>query len=317
MRRWTLIGLAAAASTALLAASAPVGGDEAARSEQAAAEATAPAAPTTTTTTSPPEPPKPPVFRPGAKEPEVAGIQQRLADLKYDVGTVDGRYGETTAHAVMAFQKVHGLARDGLAGIQTIGTMLGPIVDPPPLVPDGEPDRVEVDLARQVLFLYQGGALTKIVSVSTGNEEHYCSEGRCRNAVTPTGAYRVGRRYAGWQDGPLGRLYNPLYFNGGIALHGSMSVPGYPASHGCVRLPMYTAEWMPAAVATGMRVYVVEGPTDAAALGASPSAPPPAPAPPPETPPAPPPAPLAPPPPPSPTPVPPPPPPPPGPPPPG
>ena len=261
---------------------------------------------TSTSTTVPPPPPPPPVYRPGAEGPEVAGIQQRLADLKYDVGTVDGRYGDATAQAVMAFQKVHGLGRDGHAGPETMGALDTAAGDPAPLVPDGEPDRVEVDLGRQVLFLYQGGTLTKIVAVSTGNGEHYCSEGRCRNAVTPTGAFTVGRRYAGWQRSPLGRLYNPLYFNGGIALHGSLSVPAGPASHGCVRVAMHTAEWLPMAVPTGMRVYVVDGPTDAAALGAAPSPPPPEPAPPPETPPPPPPAPPAPPPPPAPMPPPPP-----------
>ena len=44
--------------------------------------------------------------------------------------------------------------------------------------------------------------------------------------------YRYGRRVEGWRDAPLGRLYNPVYFNGGIAVHGAGSVPDRPASHG-------------------------------------------------------------------------------------
>jgi lipoprotein-anchoring transpeptidase ErfK/SrfK len=39
----------------------------------------------------------------------------------------------------------------------------------------------------------------------------------------------------GLDEAPLGTLYRPLYFVGGWAVHGSPSVPGYPASHGCVR----------------------------------------------------------------------------------
>ena len=81
--------------------------------------------------------------------------------------------------------------------------------------------------------------------MSSGSDERFCSEGYCRYAVTPRGAYSVYRVASGWETGPLGDLYNPLYFNGGIAFHGAYSVPGYPASHGCVRIPMNAAEWFP------------------------------------------------------------------------
>ena len=35
---------------------------------------------------------------------------------------------------------------------------------------------------------------------------------------------------------PLGTLWRPRYFYRGYAIHGSRSIPGYPASHGCARL---------------------------------------------------------------------------------
>ena len=63
----------------------------------------------------------------------------------------------------------------------------------------------------------------------------------------------------GWETGPLGSLYNSQYFNGGIAIHGSRSVPAYPASHGCVRISMSAAEWFPDQVSIGTPVYVVAG----------------------------------------------------------
>lgn len=184
-------------------------------------------------------------------------IEQRLADLRYDVQNVDGVYDETTYHAVMAFQKVHGLSRDGNSGPETLGVLSKASGLPDPMVPFGSPDRVEVDVERQVVFLYLGGDLAKIISASTGSLEIFCEAGPCRRAVTPNGDFSVTRRFTGWEKGDLGKLYNPLYFNGGIALHGSESVPGYPASHGCVRLPMATAEWLPGVVPNGTAVHVL------------------------------------------------------------
>jgi hypothetical protein len=101
--------------------------------------------------------------------------------------------------------------------------------------------------------------VSRILPVSTGSDERFCSEGYCRYAVTPRGAYSVYRAASGWETGPLGDLYNPLYFNGGIAFHGAYSVPGYPASHGCVRIPMNAAEWFPAKVGIGWPVFVSNG----------------------------------------------------------
>jgi hypothetical protein len=128
---------------------------------------------------------------------------------------------------------------------------------PEALVPNGGENRVEIDIPRQVLFLYKSNSLQKIVTISSGNNQRFCSEGWCRRAVTPGGSYGFYRQGRGWETGPLGSLYNPIYFNGGIAVHGSRSVPGQPASHGCIRIPMSVAEWFPSAVHIGMPVHVV------------------------------------------------------------
>ena len=124
--------------------------------------------------------------------------------------------------------------------------------------------------------------------VSTGSGERYCEEGRCGTAVTPTGAFRFSWRWPGWRESRLGKLYNPVYFtSSGIAVHGSTSVPTYPASHGCVRIPMHIAEYFPDLVDEGDAVYVVDGPGSVAAAPVAPTGPPPAdpPAPPEPTPP--------------------------------
>lgn len=214
------------------------------------------AAVTTTTVPLPPAPP--PGFGNGDKGPEVMALEQRLADLKYDPGKVDGSFEWATHHAVMAFQKVQGLPRTGRA-TPDVMDLLTRVGAPGPMMPDGGAARVEVDLKRQILQLYVGGQLDRVLSVSTGSGKRYCVDGGCAKAVTPGGSFKVSRRINGWRTSRLGRLYNPLYFNGGIAIHGSPSVPAYPASHGCVRIPMHSAEWFPGAVPNGTPVYVIGG----------------------------------------------------------
>ncbi|MGZ4757260.1 MAG: L,D-transpeptidase family protein [Acidimicrobiia bacterium] len=223
---------------------------------------------TTTSTTTTPPPAAPVGLRVGASGPDVAALQQRLAALKYDVPAADGHFGAGTMQAVMAFQKVEGLPRDGVAGPQTVARLATASV-PGPMVPNGGATRVEVDVARQVLFFYRGGALFKTVAVSTGSGSRFCDRGRCATAVTPGGSFRVGAKVSGWQTGSLGRLYKPSYFNGNIAIHGALSVPAGPASHGCVRVPMSSADWIYAALPRGTPVYVLNGPKAPVPFGES------------------------------------------------
>jgi peptidoglycan hydrolase-like protein with peptidoglycan-binding domain len=228
-------------------------------------EATVPvttAAPAATPTTGPPPPPPPLAMAPsgglgpGARGEQVRMLEQRLDALRFDVGPLDDVYDVDTAHAVTAYQKLHGLPRSGRA-TQDVLASLASAQPPPPLVPGGGATRVEIDLSRQVLFLYQGDALHRTLPVSTGTGKRFCADGECGVAITPTGSFRVERRIQGWRKSRLGRLYNPLYFHGGIAIHGFPSVPPQPASHGCVRIPMSAAGWFPQLVPDGTPVYVV------------------------------------------------------------
>jgi peptidoglycan hydrolase-like protein with peptidoglycan-binding domain len=214
------------------------------------------AAPTTTTTAKP----IPAGLGAGAKGPEVLALEERLASMHYDTGKIDGTYDSMTAFAVMAFQKVEGLSRTGRA-TQDVVDKLAVASMPAPMMPTGGANRVEVDLKRQVLFLYKNGALHRTLPVSTGNNKRYCVDGQCATAVTPGGSFRVTRKINGLRVSRLGSLYNPLYFNGGIAIHGAPSVPGYPASHGCVRIPMAVSKWFHDTVPTGTPVYVLGGRT--------------------------------------------------------
>jgi len=175
-------------------------------------------------------------------------VEQKLDALRYDVGPVDGVADDQTYSAIMAFQKVNGLDRTGSLTDAVSNQIMATQATPPPMVANGEPNRIEVSLTRQVLFLYEGGTLTRILAVSTGTPA----------TPTPPGSFRVYRFDSGWHTSALGRLYNAEYFVGGYAIHGSLSIPAQPASHGCIRISMYSAEWFPSHVSRGTQVFVVE-----------------------------------------------------------
>jgi lipoprotein-anchoring transpeptidase ErfK/SrfK len=62
----------------------------------------------------------------------------------------------------------------------------------------------------------------------------------------------------GWEKGELGTLWRPKFFVGGVAVHGENNVPGYPASHGCVRLsnPAMDMIWAQNYMPLGSTVFV-------------------------------------------------------------
>jgi peptidoglycan hydrolase-like protein with peptidoglycan-binding domain len=222
------------------------------------------AAPTTTTTTAPTDPttvtePTGELLKPGSVGARTKAVQQALKDQHYDPGTVDGKFGNNTTQAVWAFQQLHGLSPDGIVGPQTEALILAKPAQPM-LRPNLGPTHVEVDLTKQVMIVWRDGQPTLITHVSTGSGKAYCEDTKvgknCGDAVTPTGTYQFGRRVSGWREAPLGKLYNPVYFNGGIAVHGAASVPDHPASHGCVRISMPIAEYFPTLVNTGDTIEV-------------------------------------------------------------
>ncbi len=226
-------------------------------------DSAAPTTPFSVTTLPPTPPPRPAVIASSPSPAAVApatladplAFEQRLAALRFDVKP-DGVLDDNTRHAVIALQKLTGLPRTGKPA-PDVTNALASFKTPPPLVPGGSPNRVEIDLTRQVIFLYMGGQLERILPTSTGSGKRYCEEGKCGTAVTPRGNYQVERRIAGWRKSDLGRLYNPLYFKGGIAIHGYPSVPTRPASHGCVRIPMGASTWFFQTVPNGTPVHVV------------------------------------------------------------
>jgi peptidoglycan hydrolase-like protein with peptidoglycan-binding domain len=265
------------ALTALLAAWGCTSSARPGATAQGRSQPSEPVSTASTTSTSPPTTSgRLPGLQMGDSGPVVLAMEQRLAALHYDVGTPDGHFGPADQYAVIAFEKVHGMDRTGRATDDVVAAMAS-AADPAALVPTGGAMRVEIDVPRQVLFLYVGNQLNRILPVSTGSGAHYCQNGDCGVAVTPGGSFRIFRKILGLQISPLGQLYNPLYFNGGIAIHGEPSVPSYPASHGCVRIPMNSSLWFYNLVPDGTPVYVVGGPAAPVPLNAQAPGPPPPP----------------------------------------
>jgi peptidoglycan hydrolase-like protein with peptidoglycan-binding domain len=210
--------------------------------------------PPETTTTLPPDPAADGTLRLDESGDSVLALQQRLVELGYWMGEPDGTYGQLTRQAVMAFQKVEGLGRDGVAGPAT-QERLAVAGRPAPRGGDG----VEIDLERQVLFVVQGGQVQWAINTSTGNGEAYTSSsGGQAVAATPPGQFQVQREIDGLREAPLGTLYRPKYFNGGIAVHGSGSIPANPASHGCARVTNAAMDmlWSSGTAAIGTSVWV-------------------------------------------------------------
>jgi hypothetical protein len=176
----------------------------------------------------------------GLSRDEIYQAEEQLAALGYWTGALDGKFDADSRHALVAFQKLQGRTPTGLLTRVECATLL---VAKPPQARQPGYAHIEVDLARQVVFMVEAeGKVSHILPISSGSGKEFTSEGWTRRAVTPTGRFEICRKIRGWRKSPLGLLYYPNYICGGIAIHGNPSVPAVPASHGCIRIPMFAAE---------------------------------------------------------------------------
>lgn len=199
---------------------------------------------------------RPTDLAPGDAGPWVMRLQERLERAGYRPGPIDGVFGKATLGAVYAFQKVSDLERDGIFG----GEDWDALDDAPPVelpAMEEEPDRVEIDLDRQVLYLVLDNEVETVLPISSGNGELYRGRGGSLvRARTPEGSFRFNRHIDGWRISYLGGLYRPFYFLGGYAIHGSGSVPPHPASHGCVRVEIHDMDYLVNHLSIGMPIHV-------------------------------------------------------------
>jgi lipoprotein-anchoring transpeptidase ErfK/SrfK len=193
----------------------------------------------------------------GSSGAAVKSVQRRLAALKYDPGAIDGHFGANMEDAVWAFQEINRIPVTGVVNARTMRALVHPRTyksnDPRQ---DGT--RIEVNQALEVLVLYKKGQISLISHVSTGGGYWYnCGGGECQ-AITPNGNYRTDVYMSGWVTVPLGAMYNPVFFISTVyAIHGDTYVPVFPDSHGCVRLPMFIADFFHTLVHTpGTEVFI-------------------------------------------------------------
>ncbi|MDQ1697386.1 MAG: hypothetical protein QOJ03_2739 [Frankiaceae bacterium] len=197
-------------------------------------------------------------LRPGMSGHDVRTLQRRLRALHYDVGAVNGSYGFDTQHAVVAFEKIQEIQRDGVVGPKVWRRLASPKIPHLRHPESAGSAGVEVDLTHQVLYYAVNGHIWRILDSSTGGGYYYTgSDGTSQQAITPTGHFSVVYMREGWVTSKLGTLYRPAYFNNdGFAIHGEGEVPSYPASHGCVRITVPARDRLGSKLYNGLSVWI-------------------------------------------------------------
>jgi len=186
----------------------------------------------------------------------VQDAEQMLSSLGYWITKVDGRTDDSTRQGIIAFQKVEGMKRTGVLDDKVLTALR---LANRPVAKHSGSAHVEIDISRQVILLVNDeGVVTNVLSTSTGNGARYFSEGKWETAYTPRGTFKIQRQIKGIRKAALGTIYYPSYFNGGIAIHGSNSIPTTAASHGCARIPRFADKQFADMVNVGMTVYVYD-----------------------------------------------------------
>lgn len=229
---------------------------------------------------------------------DVEMVQQRLKDLAFDPGPVDGQFGTLTKQAVWAFEKlVMDVPRSQATGQVTPAMwdrMQDPITIQPRRPTGGLADHTEIYLPQQVMIVFHADRPALVAHISTGElapgatgftpwhemADEYCeivrydtdNEGNlleepvekdvCGRSYTPPGVFKAYRKVEGVRNGPLGGMWDPIYVNQGIAIHGALNVPLEPASHGCIRVSQHLGRYLQSILEIGDRVLIWDGVTE-------------------------------------------------------
>ena len=229
---------------------------------------------------------------------EVEMVQERLAELAFDPGPVDGQFGSLTTQAVWAFEKlITGVPFSEATGVVTPelwDRMQDPIKVAPRRPTGGLADHTEVYLPAQTMVVFHADEPALVAHISTGelaagatgftpwydNADEYCEtitvdtdrngelleepeeKAICGRSYTPPGVFNAYRKVEGQRLGPLGGMMNPIYINQGIAIHGADNVPLTPASHGCIRVSQYLGSSMQDILELGDQVLIWDGVTE-------------------------------------------------------
>jgi hypothetical protein len=174
----------------------------------------------------------------GSTGPSVLALNEALNRMHIALGSVDSSFGLDTRDAVVAFQKLHGLPRTGTVDAR-FWRVISASSAPRARYPG---DHIEVSKPLQVLFVVRGGQVILVSHVSTG-----------ATGNTPVGRWHVYSKVPGWlPDG----MFDSSFFLRGFAIHGYPTVPFYPGSHGCVRVPVWLAPRIYSYDPPGSTIYI-------------------------------------------------------------
>jgi hypothetical protein len=182
----------------------------------------------------------------GASGPDVLALRSRLAQLHVHVPWPSTRFGPELFDSVVAFQKARGLSRTGVVDATTWRALSQDIVPAPRYRRPGT--HLEVLKSRQILLVVRDGETLAYLPVSSG-----------AGGITPVGNFSVlwkAPSTSTWLGSAI--LFRTMTIHGNVAIHGYPSVPTYPASHGCIRIPVWGADWLYQQTPVGEPVYVYE-----------------------------------------------------------
>jgi lipoprotein-anchoring transpeptidase ErfK/SrfK len=168
--------------------------------------------------------------------PKPAGPPRSAADLNA------APYRWTLGNAPRAY-------KDMVAEFGRTGLKPGEYVWAPSVSTEGEP-RIVVDLLTQMTYVYRGEKLLGASSMSSAKVGH----------ITPYGNWTILEKRPFYRSKKYDNAPMPWmerFDEYGIAFHGGVN-PGYPASHGCIRLPLKFAEKLYGVTKIGTKV-IIEG----------------------------------------------------------
>jgi N-acetylmuramoyl-L-alanine amidase len=178
----------------------------------------------------------------------VREAQTLLRELGYPAGTIDGIDGPQTRRGLCAWRRLEGhkahrgpLSSNELKALRKTKGL--------PAAASGR--GATVDKTCQTVYYRDGGRWRKVLKASTGS-----------GGLPSVGSYKIQRTRAGWHTStkypaPSPNMYNTLYFDGAIAIHGAKQVPTYPASKGCVRVTPKGADYLFARLRVGDPIKVI------------------------------------------------------------
>src|ERR1043165_1415648 len=186
---------------------------------------------------------------------ETKAAEREIKEIWFWTGPINGGFDPATKQALIAFQKWEGRPITGRLNVDEIKAIRNAT---PPQARDLGYEHIEVDIDRQILMLVSDDDRVRVLPVSTGNGEPFIEQGENSVAYTPRGRFVVYNKTFGWEDGRLGSVYYANYISGGVAIHGYLTVPTQPASHGCIRIPMFAAREVSKLTPRGTNVLVYD-----------------------------------------------------------